>query len=306
MYNFPSDHNNKEMIFNMLTPEIRTFSDYAQYLYEYAASMFTWTLPDYIPQFIPEFYLINRGHFGIFHNTDNTITIASGAYAGKPTNYEVGSEYIGVTLDGTTKKGVIGEDVAVVWNNLTLSSDRHTISFYAQRYVESDTSILNVLRGARVNNLITASDNTDKKTLDDVVKSIKEGEVVIKIPPLYREIDALDNGVDRFKILKITDPKDTDKLQYLTRYHDDLLAKFLNEFGIDVQNINKGSQITNDELHSMGAAVSAIINERLQCRTRQLDIVRGWGINIDVKPSQARGEQEQPQLINESEELTNA
>lgn len=305
MYNYPSDHNNREMVFSMHVPEVRTFGDYAQYLYEYAASMYKWTLPEYIPTFIPEYYLINRGHFGIFRDIDGTIVLASGSYAGAPTKYEVGGEYLGVTLNGKTYRGTIGEDVAVVWNNLALSSDRHTISFYAERYVESDKSILNVLRGARVNNLVTALDNTDANTLDNVVKSIEDGKVIVKVPPIHRQIDALDNGVERFKVLKLTDPKDTDKLQYLTRYHDDLLVNFLNEFGIDATNLNKAAQVTTDELHSHAAAVSAIVAERLECRRRSLDLVRSWGVDIDVVPNVARGaEQEQPGEQEQEQEVT--
>ena len=268
----------------------RSFHSYANYLYGYLATMFRWE-SDFAPDWIYEYYLTTRGHCAIYNGDDVPQPIViCGGYAGSPTAYMVGDKYIGSTRDGKTYTGTVGKDVAVIWNNLTLSSDIPVLSAYAKRFVESDKSILNVLRGARITALVTASDNTDKQTLDNVVKAIDAGDTVVKIPPMYSEIDALDNGAKRFDVLRITDPKDTDKLQYLTRYRDDLLAAFLNEYGIDVNVVNKGSQVTRDELHSMGAAVSAVIAQRLQCRQRELDTVRNWGYNITVTVGEGRGQ----------------
>ena len=88
--------------------------------------------------------------------------------------------------------------------------------------------------------------------------------------------------------MQLTDPKETDKLQYLSRFRDDLLAAFLNEYGVDVNVVNKGSQVSRDELHSMENATRAIIEQRLECRARDLDIVRSWGYNITVAPNVGR------------------
>ena len=67
-----------------------------------------------------------------------------------------------------------------------------------------------------------------------------------------------------------------------------MLAAFLNEYGVDVNVVNKGSQVSRDELHSMENATRAIIEQRLECRARDLDIVRGWGYNITVTPNVGR------------------
>ena len=175
-----------------------------------------------------------------------------------------------------------------MWNNYSLSSDAPTISAYANRYVETEKSVLNVIRGTRITNLVTADDTVDKMTLDNVVSAINNGDTVVKIPPSYREIDALDSGAKRFDVMQLTDPKETDKLQYLSRFRDDLLAAFLNEYGVDVSVVNKGSQVSRDELHSMENATRAIIEQRLECRARDLDIVRSWGYNITVAPNVGR------------------
>lgn len=267
-------------------PETRDFSSYCEYLWGYVLDMFDWD-SDIIPGWAIERALTTHGTAGIFYNNGNPV-VAIGGYTGTPTQYEFGDKYYGSDFSGKTYTGEIGKDVAVLWNNLTLSSDKRVVSAYAERYVESDKSILNVLRGTRITNLVAASDNTDKATLDNVTKAIKDGETVVKIPPVYREIDALDNGVKRFDVMRLTDPKDTDKLQYLCRFRDDLLAAFLNEYGIDVNVVNKGSQVSRDELHSMERAVSATVQQRLNCRKRNLDIVRGWGFKIDVFPNVGR------------------
>lgn len=286
-------------------PVERDFYSYVKYLWQYIDDMFTWKC-NFAPAWTFERFLNTRGHVGIFRNgEDGKPLLAVGGYIGEPNIYGFGKQYIGTTLNGKSYTGTVGEDVVVLWNNTTLTSDMHILSAYATRFVESDKSILNVLRGARITALVTASDNIDSATLDNVVTAINRGDTVVKVPPRYAEIDALDGGAERFKILRLTDPKDTDKLQYLTRYRDDLLAAFLNEYGIDVNVINKGSQVSKDELHSMGAAVNAVLMSRYECRARDLDIVRSWGYQIDVKPGYSRGdtnadEPDEPEKLEES------
>ena len=269
-------------------PEKRTFKDYANYLFGFVVSMFKWH-SDFAPDWVFERLLTTHGHCGIFRaGKDGKPVVAVGGYTGAPTIYGFGTDYIGTDLAGNSYQGKVGVDVVVLWNNYTLASDNTTVTAYAQRYVESEKSVLNVLRGTRITNLVTADDTVDKQTLERVTKSIEDGDTVVKIPPAYREIDALDSGTKRFDVLRLTDPKDTDKLQYLSRFRDDLLAAFLNEYGLDVNVVNKGSQVSEDELHSMRNAAQAVVAQRLECRKRDLDIVRSWGFEIDVKPNIGR------------------
>ncbi len=267
-------------------PEKRQFKDYANYLFGFVVSMFKWEC-DFAPDWVFERLLTTQGHCGIFRNgKDGKPVVATGGYTGTPTAYGFGSEYIGTDLAGNNYRGKVGEDVIVLWNNYTLSSDTPTVSTYAQRYIESEKSVINVLRGTRITNLVVADDTVDRQTLDNVTKAIENGDTVVKIPPAYREIDALDSGAKRFDVLRLTDPKDTDKLQYLSRFRDDLLAAFLNEYGIDVNVVNKGSQVSRDELHSMRNATTSIVEQRLECRSRDLETIREqWGFNITVIPN---------------------
>lgn len=283
-------------------PETRDFKSYASFLFGYVFSMFEWRC-DFAPEWVFERVLTTHGHCGIFRNgKDGKPVVAFGGYTGKPDIYGFGTEYVGTDFAGNTYKGEVNKDVVVLWNNYTLTSDSPVISAYAQRFVESDKSILNVLRGARITALVTASDNTDSATLDKVVAAINAGDTVVKVPPIFREIDALDSGAKRFDILRLTDPKDTDKLQYLCRYRDDLLAAFLNEYGIDVNVVNKGSQVSRDELHSMERAVMSVTEQRYKCRYRDLEVVRGWGFNIEVTPGAGVSSEEK---ADEQEELNN-
>ena len=268
--------------------EVRSATSYANWLYTFIADMFKWEL-DFAPEWVFERMLTTRGHGGIFRDgRDGVPVVAAGGYTGAPTIYGFGRQYIGTDLAGNSYTGTVGDDVVVLWNNYSLSSDAPTISAYANRYVETEKSVLNVIRGTRITNLVTADDTIDKLTLDNVVNAINNGDTVVKIPPSYREIDALDSGTKRFDVMQLTDPKETDKLQYLSRFRDDLLAAFLNEYGVDVSVVNKGSQVSRDELHSMENATRAIIGQRLECRARDLDIVRSWGYNITVTPNVGR------------------
>ena len=284
-------------------PEKRAFKDYANYLFGFVVSMFKWRC-DFAPDWIFERLLTTHGHCAVFYNNGNPV-VAVGGYTGEPTAYGFGKEYIGTDYTGKSYRGIVGENAVVLWNNYALSSDVPTISAYAQRYVESEKSVLNVLRGTRITNLVTADDTVDKNTLDSVAKAIENGDTVVKIPPAFREIDALDSGAKRFDVLRLTDPKDTDKLQYLSRFRDDLLAAFLNEYGLDVNVVNKGSQVSVDELHSMANATRAIVGQRLECRARDLDIARGWGFDIDVAPNYGRTQPTQATQVTQAESEVN-
>lgn len=280
------------MIINdfITAPELRSFRDYANYLYGYVVSMFKWRC-DFAPEWVFERMLTTHGHCGIFRDgRDGAPIVAAGGYTGAPTIYGFGRQYIGTDLAGNSYTGTVGENVVVLWNNYSLSSDAPTISVYANWYIETEKSVLNVIRGTRITNLVTADDTVDKLTLDNVVSAINNGDTVVKIPPSYREIDALDSGAKRFDVMQLTDPKETDKLQYLSRFRDDLLAAFLNEYGVDVNVVNKGSQVSRDELHSMENATKSVIEQRLECRRRDLEIVRGWGYDIDVVPNVGRSD----------------
>lgn len=258
----------------------RPFCSYANYLYNYIANMFEWQT-NFAPEWAFERILTMYGHCGIFYNNGSPV-IAWGGYTGAPTKYGFGENYIGTDYKGNSYEGKVNETVVVLWNNYSLMSDKFIVGNYAQKFVECDKSILNLIRGARLNKLVTASNDIDKYTLDNVVKSIERGDLIVKIPPSYREIDALDAGADVFKILDITDTENAAKLQYLDRYRDNLLSQFFNEYGIDVNVVEKSAQVSTDEIHSMDNAVGAIVSQRYKCRTQNLDIVRGWGIDIDV------------------------
>lgn len=261
-----------------LTP--RSFCSYANYLYNYVANIFKWKC-DFAPEWAFERILTRYGHCGIFLNSGNPV-IAWGGYTGEPSKYGFGEQYIGTDYQGKTYEGEVGKDVIVLWNNLSLMSDKYIISTYAQKMVECDKSLLNLIRGARFNKLITASNDVDKITLDNVVKSVENGDLIVKVPPTYRQIDALDAGECQYKILDITDTDNATKLQYLDRFRDNLLAQFFNEYGLDVNVVNKRAQVNSDELHSMDSAVGAVVSQRLECRERDLDVVRDWGFDIQV------------------------
>ena len=83
-----------------------------------------------------------------------------------------------------------------------------------------------------------------------------------------------------------------------------MLAAFLNEYGIDVNVVNKGSQVSKDELHSMEKAISATVKQRFDCRARDLDTVRAWGFDIDVKPNIGRADIEQDEQDGQDEQET--
>ena len=91
--------------------------------------------------------------------------------------------------------------------------------------------------------------------------------------------------------MELTDVKDSEKIQYLSRIHDDIIGRFLAMYGIDTGNINKGSQVLRGELSRMEEAAAVPVYERLRCRKQVWDeINKTFGTDIQPMKSALYGD----------------
>ena len=261
--------------------------EYANKLLIYVISAFNWDLKNLtIPEYIPECLLAFNGHIGVF-KYGNDVTIAAGQPAGKPNKYGVFERYLATTWDGEIFEGITDKDVVIIPNNSLYVPDWWVIQRYAEMLSQTDISLMANIRYTRETKFFRVDTEKEKQAIKKAIADSDSGEPVVAVSTPDRVVDdLLANGQRGYDVFDLTDPKDTDKLQYLSRFYDDLMSRFLRTYGIDVENVNKGSQILSDELHGFSNASAIPTEDKFKCRVNACKKIKDiLGIDIDVTMS---------------------
>ena len=285
--------------------------EYANKLLVYVISAFKWDLKDpTIPEYIPECYLAFNGHLGVFRKEDEMI-VAMGQPSGTPNRYGVFEKYLATMWNGETIEGTVNKDVVIIPNNSLYSPDWFEIQRYAEMSSQTDISLMANIRYTRENKFFRVDTEKERLALNKAISDSDRGEPVIMVSsPDNIAADIFDKDKGIYDSFDLTDPKDTDKLQYLSRFYDDLMSRFLRDYGIDVSNVNKGSQILSDELHGFSNAAAIPTEDKLKCRINACKKVKDiLGFDIDVElnelynyDTKKRGDESEDVNTNNNEE----
>lgn len=252
-------------------------------------SMFTYKgLPDTLPDWLVETMHITEGTCGVCRMGDGNVYTGTGGYCGNVKNF-LPEEYqitnIGITGgEGATKRGKIGEDFVVGWNNSTHTPDwmvMQTASILTEIDVSERCNVL----FSRMLRIPKVADSKEKKAVEAGVKAIMEGrfEAVISDNVLSDLIDS-----DREKFLDLVDVQDVDKLQYLNQYRDNIVKRFYQYYGQGLQITSKLAQQTTDEIHGTDAVSMIHVLDRLKYRKKFCDDLNNlFGLSVSVELSPA-------------------
>lgn len=238
-----------------------------------------------IPPFYPELVAAFRGQYGVFWDDDKTEpVIVPGAYSGLPDRYGRGKEYFGNTLDGKAWRGTVGIDCFVVPNNPLYMPDSFIVSRFSYILSQTDISLYYNLMYSRNSRFFRAESDTEKAAIEHAFSEMHAGEPVIYVTQPKKQInDVFDDDTSPLEQMELTDVKDSDKLQYISRVYDDIIGRFMTMYGIDVGNVNKGSQILRGELSRLQESAAVPVYEALECRENVWsDIRKAW--NTDITP----------------------
>lgn len=267
--------------------------EYERYLFSIVTNMIRYDgIEDTkIPEYYPEYVAAYLGMYGVFPS-DEGLVIVPGAYTGSIDKYGHGTEFHGDTLDGKPWRGKVGVDCFVVPNNPMLMPDSLIVSRYAYMLSQIDISMYYNLKYSRLGKFYRADTDTEKAALNKAMDELEAGKPVIYVgTPGHKFGDVLDQTPPPLMPLDLTDVKDSEKLQYLSRFHDDIIGRFLSMYGIDTGNVNKGSQVLRDELSRLSEAAAVPVYERLKCRQEVWDeINKAFGTNIKPVKSALYGD----------------
>lgn len=245
---------------------------YFDYLIKYCINRCKWELPEKsrMPYFLPEYLLSMFGHFGIFLSKDieNSIVFVTGGFTGKINSWGMYDGYIGTTPNGETYEGTIGENCVVIGNNSLYRPDKQIICRFAHLLNEIDKSLDLNIYNTRLTKGFIADNDKDKMAIETAYKAVGDGKPFVAVAPTHRPmtdvLDATQDGL--YTPFDFTTVKDADKLQYLSRLYDDIMGRFLSMYGIDTGNVNKGSQILENEISRLAEASAVQVEDAYVAR----------------------------------------
>lgn len=206
-------------------------------------------------------------------------------------NYGIGTDITITTYNGQhQKRGKIGENCALIWNNTEFVGD-FIISWYAKMFKEIDISMEANVFNSRLHPIPVARNSKIKSAIDNIFKSIKgenKNNDTYSILSDTAFVDEINGTSTKIDVLNLTDVKDVDKLQYLSKFHDDLLRRFCTLYGHSMQTTGKMAQQTVEEIQGYDSFSMIIPSNRLEERQKGFtEFNRIFGENVTVEYNEA-------------------
>lgn len=211
-------------------------------------------------------------------------------YVGVPTllpplnNYGWGTKVEMITRNGTIiKDKTVGVDCAIVWNNNTRTPDFDLYRF-ANMFTECEIAIKSIIKNSKKAPIPIAKNAKVKTAIDEAIENSTNGVTSYTILNDTCLVDEINGKTSDIPVLNLTDVKDIDRLQYLSKYHDDLIRRLATLYGHDIQSSGKMAQQTTEEIKgydSLSMIMPEIrLNERI-CGIDMYNDVFGESASVD-------------------------
>lgn len=228
------------------TKLINRLNEYKNFwtLYELVLGMFEYKNLPFRKEFL-ECLLLSYGYAALGKD-DNGVHVGFFTYTDKDENNIPIGPITLKTLAGYTCDCVIGETAVLCFNN-DMKLPELMINNYAEMFNETDISIKTIIEKVRLLPIPLAKDSKTKNAINEIIGDIKIGNIkAISYEGI--KSDLLDSGQDPVTMLHLTEPEHTDKLQYMSKFYDDLLRRFMTFYGHPLSSASKMAQVTSAEL----------------------------------------------------------
>lgn len=192
-----------------------------------------------------EWHLLKFGYVALCRHNDTV-------YCGFITTYDFdeyglpkeGGKATFMTRFGFIVEGVIGEDILIGYNKESRTPE--FTDYYAKMFGEVDLSMLTNVTKARVNPIPVARDEKQKKAIDKAMIDTENGKTstIVSENALSDFVDG-DKGI---KTVTVTEPNQIERIQYLSKFYDDLLRRFWTRYGHSLSSASKMAQVSTEEL----------------------------------------------------------
>lgn len=238
------------------------------------AILFKWRSldPDFKIPFQPEILLSIEGALG-YDKVKKLWVVCS------PTGLfdELGDfqSFVCRSLDNTDMIGYTAknhDEVIVCANTPLYRSFEAERSFYAGMKRETDKSIRAQLILSRLSKAIVADSDNKAKQIREAFEDIKEGNLLVLTTSLLENIETLD----------LTDSADIEKMQYLSSFYQSMEKREANDFGVDLELIDKRAQVTSNEIKQYDDVTTLEYLIMYECRQRFVEEMKENGFNIEI------------------------
>ena len=252
--------------------------------YQIVMAMFEYENLPFRKEFL-ERLLLSYGYAAMCQSEDGKLHVGFFAYKDKDENGIPIGEIELNTLNGEQYKAEIGKNAVLCFNN-ELRLPELMIWNYAEMFNETDISLKSLIHKARLAPIPLAKDSKTKSALESALTDVQNG--YIKAVG-YEGIksDLLDSK-EPVTMLHLTEPEHTDKLQYMSKFYDDQLRRFMTFYGHPLSSASKMAQVTSAELE--GYTTYSRIYPEVMLKERQTFIDEAnklFGTDIKVDYSKA-------------------
>lgn len=223
-----------------------------------------------LPRF-PEWYLTETGALGydLLHNK-----WVHGTFTGLRDEFGDFTEFVAMTLNSEPETYTLRnhEQVVVCGNTPLYRPFKEERDFYAAMKEETDRSILCQLINTRLNKALVAASDQQKKQIQKAYKEVIEGYPMILVTSLLEDLDSID----------LTDPKEIDKMQYLSAFYSTIEKREANNFAIDLENVEKRAQINDTELKQYDDVTALKYLIMYEMRKAFVDEMKENGFELEI------------------------
>lgn len=239
---------------------------YNDLILEILSSMFDYSGLNIDEEFV-EGYLLTLGSCA-FWKVGEELVASPCNFIGSPDSYGRGKDLFCCTQNGHSKTFTDwknNNEVVVVFNNKQRNPDMN-IERFASIFASTDKSIVNNVLNCRYSPIVRASTEAEKQAFEKAIQNNKNGEPMIVLSSnLLMEEDKNE------KVINLTDVRNSDKIQYLTKLHDDIARWFFSLYGMSTNGAGKLAQQTTQEINSGNCASFILPFDMLRERQKGIE-----------------------------------
>lgn len=234
--------------------------------------LFKWNSEGVKLPYNPEFWVITNGSLGFLIKEQKWVV---GSFDGRMDEYGDFKKYIWHSLNTDnveTGEAENHKDIIVCGNTSLYRPFNEEREFYSTVKAEADVSIMCQLLLSRLNKAIVAENDQIKKQLEESYENIIKGYPVIFTSSLLEEINTID----------LTDNSDIEKMQYISSFFQNIEKREANDYGIDLELIDKRAQVSNSEIKQYDDITTLEFLIMYEQRQKFVQEMKDNGFNIDI------------------------
>lgn len=191
----------------------------------------------------------------------------------EPDVYGVGSKVILTSMNGYNEIKDF-DKVAFGWNNSAHTNLRQFISLVSDALANALTSLRSGVSYSKNHPIYKARDDKEAAALNEYWKKVKDSDgdddLAIASKNILDELEGVTAGAAQ-NVINLSDPINSDKLQYVDRVVDSMIRRYFSLYGQSVQGGDKLAQESVDEVNGYTSTSFILPNDMLYQRKLWLD-----------------------------------